>query len=107
MILFGRKAHHVALIEVKSEKCTECGSKDLIISLFQRYFHFFLLPMFPLKKEAASQCLKCRDVKVEKKFSDNYKDLAKELKKKNSTPFWSFLGLTLLLLFVLLKKLLF
>ena len=105
MILFGRKAHHLALTTSQKIKCENCGKKDLAISVFQKYFHIVWLPMFPVKKECASQCLQCQHVLVEKKFASKAKKLAVKLKKDNKTPFWSFAGFFLGLLILLIKNL--
>ena len=97
MILFGRKAHHIGLKTIEEEKCVKCGSNKQVISLFQKYFHILWLPMFPIKRAAASQCLNCRNVETEKIFSDYKKSIVLELKKKFSAPFWTFTGLLLLI----------
>ncbi len=104
MILFGRKAHHLALTTTKSIKCEKCKKNDLVISVFQKYFHILWLPMFPIKKECASQCLACQNVMVEKRFSEKAKAVAKKMKKENHTPFWTFTGFFIGLLFLLLKS---
>lgn len=103
MILFGRKAHHLGLEEDSSENCKKCGNSKIVISVFQKYFHILWLPMFPIKKEAASQCLTCREVLVEKKFSKHHQLIAKELKKKHKSPLWVFVGIFLLLVVLWVK----
>lgn len=105
MILFGRKAHHLGLIASQKIKCKSCGKKDLAISVFQKYFHILWLPMFPIKKECASQCLQCQNILIEKKFSSATKELSVKLKKGNKTPLWTFSGIFLGLLILLIKSL--
>lgn len=107
MILFGRKAHHLSLVETEEENCKKCGNRRVVISLFQKYFHILWLPMFPIKKECASQCLSCREVQVEKKFSEEFKEIAQKLKKEHSTPIWIFTGIFILLAVMLSKQLFF
>jgi hypothetical protein len=104
MILFGRKAHHLGLTNAKDIKCEKCGKCDVVISAFQKYFHILWLPMFPIKKDCASQCLNCQNIMVERKFSAEVKKLASKLKKQYSTPFWSFSGIFLGLLILLIKS---
>ncbi len=106
MILFGRKAHHLGLQAIEEEKCVKCGNNKQVISLFQKYFHILWLPMFPIKRAAASQCFKCRNVETEKVFSDYKKSVVLELKKKHSAPFWTFAGLFILILLFGIKFLL-
>ena len=107
MILFGRKAHHLGLTEESAENCKKCGNSRIVISIFQKYFHILWLPMFPIKKEAASQCLSCQEVLVEKKFSESHKLIAKQLKKQYKTPLWIFIGIFIFLISVLIKTVLF
>jgi len=106
MILFGRKAHHLGLTASKEIKCEKCSKKDLAISIFQKYFHILWLPMFPVKKECASQCLQCKNVLVERKFSTEAITLASQLRKEYKTPFWTFSGIFLGLVILLIKSLL-
>ena len=106
MILFGRKAHHLGLTTSKGIKCEKCGKKHLAISIFQKYFHILWLPMFPIKKECASQCIQCKNVLIERKFSDAAKTFASKLRKDYNTPFWTFLGIFLGLVILLIKSLL-
>lgn len=106
MILFGRKAHHLKLQEDSSQNCSKCGSQRTAISLFQKYFHVFWMPVFPIKKEAASQCLNCKQVLVEKKFPAAHLQIAQALKRGVKTPFWTFIGGFLLVLGLLLKMIL-
>lgn len=104
MILFGRKAHHLGLTTSEKIKCGECGKKSLAISVFQKYFHLLWLPMFPIKKECASQCLVCKNVLVERKFSTAVKTIGLKLKEQHKTPFWSFSGIFLGLIILLVKS---
>ncbi|MFT6716978.1 MAG: phage FluMu protein Com [Saprospiraceae bacterium] len=104
MILFGRKANHLGLTTTKNIACKKCGKKDLVVSVFQKYFHMFWLPMFPIKKDCASQCLQCQKVLTEKRFSSSLKDIALQLKKNHKTPIWTFSGILLGLLILLIKS---
>lgn len=103
MILFGRKAQHLGLKEISTEVCSKCGSKHQVISLFQKYFHVLWLPMFPLKRAAALQCLKCRNVELEKNFNEPKQFVVRELKKLYRAPYWTFTGLGIFLLTMILK----
>jgi hypothetical protein len=107
MILFGRKAHHLGLTTSNKVKCENCGKKDLAVSIFQKFFHMLWVPMFPVKRECASQCLQCQNVLVEKKFSIAAKSLAAKLRKEHKTPFWSFFGIFLGLIILLIKSVFF
>ena len=103
MILFGRKTHHLGLTTSKNIACENCKKKHLAISVFQKYFHILWLPMFPIKKDCASQCIKCKNVLIEKRFSDQSKAIAVSLKKKHKTPFFTFVGVLIAVLGLLVK----
>lgn len=107
MILFGRKAHHLAVEELPSKKCSKCGKKEVVISLFQKYFHILWIPIFPIKKAAATQCTSCRNVELKGDFTEEVKELELQMKKKYRTPFWTFAGLYSAIVFFLIKQIVF
>lgn len=106
MILFGRRTHHLGLQETNHIQCEKCKKQRMVISVFQSYFHLLWLPMFPIKKKCASQCLQCQNILVEKNFDEKQIEIARELKKEYSTPYWTFVGTLLFLIGLILKELL-
>ena len=107
MILFGRKAHHLGLQEVKKVVCVKCNKQNMVISVFQSFFHLLWLPMFPIKKKCASQCIECQNVQIEKKFNSQQREIAHDLKKEHATPYWTFAGTFLFVIGLILKELYF
>jgi predicted nucleic-acid-binding Zn-ribbon protein len=105
MILFGRKGTHLGLKETKFA-CEKCGNTSTVLSIFQSYFHIFLIPILPINKTAAAQCVKCRNVIYKKRLSIEYLNIFNALKKQYKTPIWTFSGALLILLIYLLNILL-
>lgn len=101
MILFGRKGVHLGLTETDI-KCEKCGNSKTVLSIFQSYFHIFLLPIVPVNKTAAAQCLKCRNVIYKKRLNAHYLEIFKLLKKQYKTPIWTFLGAFFIILIYLI-----
>lgn len=98
MILFGRRGYHLGLLETHDISCKKCGNKRMVVSLFQPYFHILFMPVFPLKKRGAAQCLNCRDVVLNKRLEGKMIEIRDELEKKYSTPIWMFSGLFLFII---------
>ena len=107
MILFGRRGYHLGLLETHDQTCKKCGSKKMVVSLFQPYFHILFIPIFPLKKSGAAQCLNCRNVVLNKRLDENMIVVRENLKKEYSTPIWMFVGLFLMLIFYAIQRIIF
>ena len=103
MILFGRKDKHLGLEKLEGQVCEKCGRKGVVVSLFLNYFHLLWLPCAPISRRAASQCLHCGHIEVDKKFDEVRSESMQRLKKQHLTPWWSFVGAFVLLLAVGLK----
>jgi len=106
MILFGKKDKHIVTEQVPKEVCEDCGKRGGVVSLFQIYFHVLTLPIIPVSRKTASQCLKCRKIKVEQYFSEIQLSVSNKLKNSYKTPLWSMIGAGALFVFVLLKLIL-
>lgn len=103
MILFGRKAHHLGLQQLNDSICPKCGQKKTVVSVFQMYYHILWVPFFPLRKKTAAQCLACNHVILEKKYDVNQQTVKEQLKDEYRTPIWTFSGLFLVVLFILVR----
>lgn len=103
MILFGRKDKVMRTREIPSEVCDHCGKKGGVVSIFQIYYHIAKIPFIPLSRRTASQCYSCRKVKLEKNFSDQQKSVSDLLKKEFKTPFWTFTGAGLIMLYIVIN----
>tara|TARA_Y100000589_G_scaffold300235_1_gene310215 strand:+ start:2123 stop:2452 length:330 start_codon:yes stop_codon:yes gene_type:complete len=105
MILFGRKDKLLATRELSEELCESCGARGGVVSVFQIYYHVTKIPFFPLSKKAASQCYKCRKVKLKRDFSEEQKRVATLLKKESKTPLWTMTGAGLIFVYIIISKL--
>lgn len=103
MILFGRRDKYLATREIPSEVCDECKKRGGVVSIFQIYFHMFKIPIIPLARRVASQCYSCRNVKVERDFSEQQKAVGALLKKEVKTPYWTMIGGSVLLVGLIVK----
>lgn len=103
MILFGRKDKVIGTRELPSEVCEECGKRGGIVSVFQIYYHIATLPFIPLSRRTASQCYSCRKVKLEKNFSEQQKSVSDLMKKDYKTPYWTFAGAGLIMLYIIIN----
>ncbi|MDR1761746.1 MAG: hypothetical protein LBR55_04790 [Bacteroidales bacterium] len=74
--------HHIA--------CEKCGRCDQKFSVYQEYFHIFLIPLFPFthSKTIASVCIHCND-----KFNEKKKDY---YLSKTKTPWYMYSGVILI-----------
>lgn len=104
MILFGRKGTHLGLTETNIA-CEKCGNKTTVLSIFQSYFHIFLIPILPVNKTAAAQCVQCRNVIYKKRLSSEYLNIFKSLKKQYKTPLWTFSGAFFIILIYIISLL--
>lgn len=103
MILFGRKDKYIATKTNPKEVCSECNKKGGVVSLFQIYFHIFLLPIIPISRKAASQCLNCKHIKTQRFFNEEQLKDAEQLKEDNKTPLWTMIGGAILLVLLIIK----
>jgi hypothetical protein len=80
MIIFGsgRKAISGSTRAVP-HPCPSCGQMALGQTVFQRYFHLFFIPTFPLGKDCVGHCGHCR------------RTMPMPV-PPTSTPIWSFAG---------------
>lgn len=106
MILFGRKDKPIFTENLPKEECVKCNRRGGVVSVFQIYFHIALLPILPLSRKTASQCLQCRNIKTEKFFSKTELEVSDRLKKEIKTPYWTMIGAALILLFLIIKLIL-
>lgn len=106
MILFGRKDKHLVTEKLPAEVCPNCKKPGGVLSMFIIYFHIALLPIIPISRKIASQCLSCRDVKILKDFSETQTALATAMRKKYKTPYWTMIGGAILLILLIVKLIL-
>ncbi|MDF7820504.1 hypothetical protein P1X15_22970 [Runella sp. MFBS21] len=100
MIIFGTKAKLLRTDKVEQEICAHCGAQHSIyVSIFQRYFHIFWIPFFPIGKAKVSQCGHCRQTLQAHEMPLSLETTSKLIAAQASTPVWTFAGLALLGIF--------
>ena len=92
MIVFGTRAAHIKSVLSKQAVCPNCNEKgSIIISVFRKHAHIFWIPMFPIGKRGISQCQNCKNVLSTKEMPDSIRNKYKASRRKQRTPYGSFL----------------
>lgn len=91
MIIFGSKATSLGAVPVVGS-CETCGKQEQQLHVFQRYFHLFWIPTFPLRKKMVLECLHCHKVTVEKDLPPELAMQSKRAKESQRLPVWTFSG---------------
>jgi hypothetical protein len=100
MIVYGTKAKQLAK-ESLTDKCPNCGTQNsLDMYVFQRYAHVFWIPFAPIGKTGVSQCDHCKQVLKQKEMPTPLKASYDNVKAQTKTPFWTFIGLALLVVLI-------
>jgi C4-type Zn-finger protein len=61
MIIFGTKASNIRNGQIINVDCPNCKSiTTMKYSVFARYFHLYLIPIFPSKKLFVTECNSCQ-----------------------------------------------
>jgi len=103
MIIYGTKAAKL-IVEPISDVCPNCGVKHTMdMHIFQRYKHIMLLPLFPTRKTGASQCNHCLQVLRRKDMPESIRQTYIEVKKQATMPVWTWAGVALVLMFLILS----
>ncbi len=100
MIIYGTNATKIAKENIQ-EKCSNCGTQySLQMCVFQKYAHVYWIPFYPKGKTGATQCLNCNHVTQKEEFSVILAESYEALKSKSKTPLWAFIGLAMLIAFI-------
>jgi predicted nucleic-acid-binding Zn-ribbon protein len=100
MVLIGVSDTNVKNGQILDSKCPKCDSPNsLDFSIYRRYTHLTLIPLFPVGKYVNIQCSNCNE------FFD-YDDLNEQSqlqlkKEKIKSPLWMYSGCILLVLSLL------
>ena len=101
MIRFGTKSKLIGTDAI-FEKCPSCERQTSIdIYIYQKYFHIFWIPFFPLERIVASQCSNCKQVSKSENMTGSFKTACESVKRKGKTPIWMFSGVGLVALLLL------
>ena len=102
MIVYGTRSKLLAK-ELVTDKCPRCGTQNSTeIYVYQKWAHVFWIPFFPIGKFAASACAHCKQVLKEKEMTSSMKSVLQDVKSRSKTPIWTFSGLALLAVIIIL-----
>lgn len=91
MVLIGTQDSNVKNGKVLNEKCPKCKTENTLhFSIYKKYTHLTLIPLFPVGKYVTIECCHC-----EEKF--DYEDLPKNIQEKLkdeklASSIWMFAG---------------
>ncbi|MFV8376594.1 hypothetical protein [Flavobacterium sp. LB1P62] len=100
MVLVGTRDSNIKNGTILNEKCPKCETEStLYFSIYRRYTHITLIPLFPTGKSVYIKCSHCKE-------NFNYEDLPKniQLRLRNvklDRSIWMFLGSIILALFII------
>jgi hypothetical protein len=75
--------------------CKEINTVDFAITC--EYFHIWYVPMFPTEKDGMATCRNCEFRVSSLKLSKRTEHLFKEIKKKYRYPFYTYIGISIIL----------
>lgn len=104
-MIYGSKARAIWTGQEPTDvACGSCGGKTLRPRVFQRYFHIFWIPFFPIGKKVFFECARCKQTIEPKEGPAALVPLARKAKAAAKTPKYLFLGLAALVVLVGVAK---
>lgn len=101
MIVYGWKATSIGAAH-PMDKCEHCGQQNgMEMHVFQKYFHVFWIPFFPIGKTGVSQCNHCKQVLKPNEMKGNTKLNYENLKQTSKSPLWVWSGGAVIAAFVI------
>lgn len=100
MVLVGTRDSNVKNGNISNEKCPKCNEENTLdFSIYRRYTHLTMIPLFPVGKLVFIKCNNCQE-----RF--DYEDLSEtiQLKLRNeklNSSIWMFLGSIILTVFII------
>ena len=100
MVLVGTRDSNVKNGIISNEKCPKCETENTLhFSIYKRYTHLTLIPLFPVGKYVNIQCSNCKETFEYEDLSKNIQEQLKNQKLKSSI--WMFTGSFILALFII------
>ena len=100
MVLVGTRDSNAKNGIVSNEKCPKCEIENaLYFSIYKRYTHLTLIPLFPVGKYVNIRCSYCKEAFEYEDLSENIQEQLKNQKLKSSI--WMFTGSFILALFII------
>nr|WP_315239236.1 hypothetical protein [uncultured Flavobacterium sp.] len=100
LFLVGTRDSNVKNGEILNEECPKCSAKSTLhFSIYRRYTHLTLIPLFPVGKLVFIECSHCKE-------TFDYEDLPKSIQlklrtEKTGNSIWMFTGSFILALFLI------
>lgn len=95
MIVFGTKAKGIDS-SVVNTVCPSCSQSPHALHIFQKYFHIFWIPVFPLGKISVLECQHCKKTTTDKDLNALQGSMAQAKRKEAKTPLYMYAGSVLL-----------
>lgn len=100
MVLVGTRDSNAKNGIISNEKCPKCETENALhFSIYKRYTHLTLIPLFPVGKYVNIQCSNCKESFEYEDLSENIQYQLKNQKLKSSI--WMFTGSIAIALFVI------
>lgn len=100
MVLIGTRDSNVKNGKVLNEKCPKCETENsLHFSIYKRYTHLTLIPLFPVGKYVNIECSHCKETFDYEDLPENIQEKLKNEKLESSV--WMFTGSFILALFII------
>ncbi|MFQ6603053.1 hypothetical protein [Flavobacterium sp. C3NV] len=93
---YGTKATNLKTGQIINVDCPNCNTNvSMIYSVFGKYAHLYLIPLFPIKKLTFAECNSCRKTFEQVELPSQIQQKLQREKEKNrvTTPIWMFSGL--------------
>lgn len=102
LVIFGEKETPIGLNEflIKCPSCETHSWADIMV--VSHYFHFYFLPLFPTYKDANVICKTCGLKRYRTSFDQKLISNYNEVKSQYRHPWFSYIGLTIIILIILL-----
>src|SRR5579859_6905406 len=102
MIIYGSKATQLTR-EPISESCPHCQNSNTVdMYVFQRYAHVFWIPFVPVGKTGVSQCGHCKQTLKLRQMPASFRSAYSSLSQSAKTPYWTFVGLGIVALIIVM-----
>ena len=97
MIIYGTGEKKLKTSQNRSYRCPECGENGISFYFFQKYFHLFWIPVFPIGRRSVAACDKCSIVYKEDRIPRELKSDFSDIKSTTKVPPYLFIGLALII----------
>lgn len=101
-IIFGHRATKIG----EELKMVNNGGtmENALIRIYQNYAHIFWIPMFPLNRNYIlyfPETGAIYEKTLFRKMPENYKEICKQVSRNAKTPWWTFIGLVIIIISII------